>query len=136
MTTPQIESQAGTTEAWVTQLFASIDAKDTDAFVANFADDAVFRFGNADPAQGQAAIRETLAGFFGAIGGLHHDVTGIWRGEWDRGLVLSIETSVTYTRADGSQTPTLPATSTLRIQGDRIQDYRIFVDATPLFAGA
>lgn len=136
MTSSQIESQAGTTEAWVTQLFASIDAKDTDAFVANFADDAVFRFGNAEAARGRAAIRETLAGFFGAIGGLSHVVTGIWRGEWERGPVLSIETAVTYTRADGSKTPTLPATSTLRMQGELIQDYRIFVDATPLFAVA
>jgi ketosteroid isomerase-like protein len=136
MTSSQIESRAGSTEAWVTQLFASIDAKDTDAFVANFADDAVFRFGNAEPAQGRAAIRETLDGFFGAIGGLHHDVTGIWRGEWERGAVLSIETSVTYTRADGSQTPTLPATSTVRMQGELIHDYRIFVDATPLFSTA
>jgi hypothetical protein len=48
--------------------------------------------------------------------------------------VISVETAVTYTRADCSQTPTLPATSTLRMDGELIQDYRIFVDATPLFA--
>jgi ketosteroid isomerase-like protein len=127
------ESRAAT-EAWVAQLFASIDAMDTDAIVAHFADDAMFRFGNAEPARGRTAIREALAGFFGAIGGLEHVVTGVWRGEWERGLVLSVETAVTYTRADGSQTPTLPATSTLRLEGELIQDYRIFVDVTPLFA--
>lgn len=121
-------------ETWVSHLFASIDAMDADAFVAHFADDAVFRFGNGEPAQGRAAVREALAGFFGAIGGLHHVVTGVWRGEWERGPVLSVETAVTYTRADGSQTPTLPATSTLRLEDGVIQDYRIFVDAAPLFA--
>ena len=135
MTAPRTESRTANEDAWVAQLFASIEAMDTDAFVAHFADDAVFRFGNAEPARGRAAIRETLAGFFGAIGGLHHDVTGIWRGEWERGPVLSVETAVTYTRADGSQTPTLPAMSTLRINGEMIHDYRIFVDAAPLFAG-
>jgi ketosteroid isomerase-like protein len=133
MTELRTESSAET-KTWVAQLFATIDAMDTDAFVAFFADDAVFRFGNADPAQGRAAIRETLAGFFGAIGGLRHVVTGIWRGEWERGPVISVETAVTYTRADGSRTPTLPATSTLRMNGELIQDYRIFVDATPLFS--
>jgi hypothetical protein len=134
MTAPRTESQTATDETWVAQLFASIDVMDTDAFVAHFAEDAVFRFGNAEPAQGRAAIRETLVGFFGSIGGLNHLVTGIWRGEWERGTVLSVETAVTYTRADGSQTPTLPATSTLRLDGELIQDYRIFVDASPIVA--
>jgi ketosteroid isomerase-like protein len=133
MTETRTESAAGT-NAWVARVFAAIDAMDTDSVVAFFADDAVFRFGNSEPVQGRAAIREALAGFFGSIGGLNHVVTGVWRGTWERGPALAVETAVTYTRTDGSRTPTLPATSTLRMQGELIQDYRIFVDLAPLFA--
>jgi hypothetical protein len=60
-------------------------------------------------------------------------VTGVWRGQWEHGPVLAVEAEVTYTRRDGSQTPPLPVTSTLRAVDGRIQDYRIFMDPSPLF---
>jgi hypothetical protein len=47
--------------------------------------------------------------------------------------VRSVEAEVTYTRKDGTLTQALPATSTLRMEGDRIKDYRIFADISPLF---
>lgn len=132
---PETRTESGTgTEAWVAQFFATIDAMQPEALAAYFANDAVFRFGNAPPTQGRAAIREALTGFFGGLGGLRHRVTGVWRGQWERGPVLAVEAEVTYTRPDGSQTPALPATSTLRLTGERIQDYRIFMDISPLFA--
>ncbi len=133
MTETRTESRVGT-EAWVTQLFAAIDAKDTDAFLVDFADDSVFRFGNTEPVHGRKAIRDALVGFFDSIGGLQHDLKGVWRGEWERGQVVSVESEVTYTRPDGSRTSALPATTTLRMEGELIRDYRIFVDAAPLFA--
>src|SRR5207249_11722561 len=48
--------------------------------------------------------------------------------------VQSIEAVVTYTRKDGTVTRPLPVTSTLRMRGDLIKDYRIFMDVSPLFA--
>ena len=130
---PETENE---TAAWVAQLFTTVDAMQPEAAAAYFTDDAVFRFGNAPPSHGRRAIQQALAGFFGAIGGLRHQVTGVWRGQWDGGPVLAVEAAVTYTRADGSQTPPLPVTSTMRLAGDRIQDYRIFMDVSPLFAGS
>jgi ketosteroid isomerase-like protein len=121
------------TAAWVAQLFTTVDAMQPEAAAAYFTDDADFRFGNAPPAHGREAIRQALTGFFGMIGGLHHHVTGIWRGQWEQGQVLAVEAEVTYTRSDGSQTPPLPVTSTLRSVDGRIQDYRIFMDPSPLF---
>ena len=47
----------------------------------------------------------------------------------------SMEALVTYTRQDGSTCGPLPVTSTMRMRGGGIQDYRIFMDLTPLFAG-
>ena len=119
---------------WATQLFATIDSMEPDALMPYFADDSVFRFGNAPPASGRSAIRAAVAAFFGEIGGLRHSVTGMWTGRWERGRVLAIEAEVTYTRRDGTRTPALPVTSTLRLEGDLIKDYRIFMDISPLFA--
>jgi ketosteroid isomerase-like protein len=132
-TQTQIETQ---TPEWVAQLFGAVDAMQPEAVAAYFTDDAVFRFGNAPPSHGRRAIQQALAGFFGTIGGLRHQVTGVWRGQWEGGPVLAVEAEVTYTRADGSQTPPLPVTSTMRFAGDRIRDYRIFMDVSPLFAGS
>ena len=122
------------TETWAAQLFATIESMAPDAFAAYFADDGVFRFGNAPPASGRPAIRAAVAAFFGEIGGLRHRVTGVWTGRWELGPVLAVEAEVTYTRRDGTRTPALPVTSTLRLEDDLIKDYRIFMDISPLFA--
>jgi hypothetical protein len=58
----------------------------------------------------------------------------MWSGRWEMGDVHIVESEVTYTRKDGTQTQPLPATSTLRMNGDRIRDYRVFMDISPLFA--
>jgi hypothetical protein len=50
--------------------------------------------------------------------------------------VKSVEAEIVYTRKDGSRTPPLPSTSTIRLKGDLIQDYRIFMDLAPLFSVA
>ena len=41
---------------------------------------------------------------------------------------------MTYTRKDGS-TVTVPVTTIYRGPGDLIDDYRIYIDLAPLFAG-
>ena len=109
---------------------------DAEGFAAAFAPDGSFRFGNAEPVAGREGVRDAVAGFFSTIGGLRHRVTGVWTGAWERGPVRSVEAEVVYTRRDGSVTPPIPATSTLRMRDDLIQDHRIYADLTPLFAAA
>lgn len=41
---------------------------------------------------------------------------------------------VTYARKDGTRTDAIPVTTTIRLSGDLIADYRIFMDISPLFA--
>jgi hypothetical protein len=50
--------------------------------------------------------------------------------------VISVEADVIYTRKDGTRTEALPVTSTIRMQADKIKEYRIFMDISPLFTGA
>ena len=123
-----------TVDPWIVDLFSTIDDMDTAGFADVFAEDATFRFGNSDPAVGRQEIKQAVAGFFSMLDGLTHQITGVWKGHWEGGRVTSVETAVTYTRNDGSVVGPLPATSTIRLDGEEIQDYRIFMDIAPVFA--
>jgi quercetin dioxygenase-like cupin family protein len=121
-------------DRFVTDLFQAVDSLDAKAFTAAFAEGGSFRFGNAAPAIGRQQIEEHVAGFFSMIGGLRHDIQGVWSGAWEGGEVKSVEAMVTYLRTDGTATPPIPATSTLRTRAGLIEDFRIFADISPLFA--
>jgi hypothetical protein len=120
-------------EANIRGMSASVDRMDPDEFASCFTEDGSFRFGNAEPVVGRSAIREAAAAFFSTIDGVHHDIQGIWSGKWEQGEVYSVEAEATYTRKDGSEVK-LPVTSTLRMKGDLVQDWRVFMDISPVYA--
>jgi ketosteroid isomerase-like protein len=49
-------SRTADASPWLRQLFAAVDAKDTQHFVGFLAEDATFRFGNQPAVRGRAAI--------------------------------------------------------------------------------
>lgn len=113
------------------ELFRTIDEMDSDKFVTFLTEDAQFRFGNAPSVIGKAAIRDAVAGFFSTIKSISHNCVNLW--------VVSdnvlYEGEVTYTRHDGS-TLTLPFVNKFKIANDKIKDYFIYIDITPLYAPA
>ena len=123
-----------TPDSWVIDLYRAVDSMDAGTLAKVFTDDGTFRFGNSEPAVGRQQIEQNAAGFFSMLEGLSHEITGVWSGRWGSGEVTSVEAEVTYTRHDGTRTQPLPCTSTLRLEGDQIKDYRIFMDVAPLFA--
>jgi uncharacterized protein (TIGR02246 family) len=118
-----------TDSQWINQLFATIDSKDTDAFVGFLTEDAVFVFGNAQPVSGRAAIRELLVGFFASIRALRHDVTDAWT----LPEVAVAIGQVTYTRLDGSSL-SVPFADVLKMRQGLVSEYLIHVDASRLYA--
>ena len=120
-------------DQWVVDLFRAIDSMDAPTLVKAFAEDGSFRFGNSEPAVGREQVEQSVSGFFSMIGGLSHEITGVWSGSWEGGEVKSVEAEVTYTRHNGTRSQPLPVTSTLRMEDDQIKDYRIFMDVGPLF---
>lgn len=123
------------TQHYLADLFDAVDALDAAAFAERFAADGTFRFGNAPAVAGRRQIEESVAGFFSTIGGLKHEIVGVWSGAWEGGAVTSVETTVTYRRRDATVTA-IPVTSTLRMRGDLIADFRVFADISPVFATA
>jgi hypothetical protein len=124
------------TQHYVADLFDAVDALDATAFAERFTEDGTFRFGNAPAVVGRQQIEESVAGFFSTIRGLKHKIVGVWSGAWESGAVTSVETTVTYRRKDATVTDAIPVTSTLRMRGDLIADFRVFADISPVFATA
>ncbi len=110
-------------------LFQAIDSSDAAAFAEHLDEQAVFRFGNAPPVIGRAAIREAVAAFFGAVRSLSHRVEE----SWSAGDAVICRGDVTYTRHDGSSL-TLPFANIFKLRGGLIGEYLIYADISPLFA--
>jgi ketosteroid isomerase-like protein len=113
----------------VAQVFADIDAFDPDKFVAHLTPDAKFRFGNADPVTGRAAVRDAVAGFFSTIDGLTHHIRNVY----EVGEVVIAQIDVEYRRQDG-KTVTVPNADILVYDGDLVRDWQIYIDIAPVFA--
>jgi ketosteroid isomerase-like protein len=111
------------------KLVADIDSMDAKSFASNLSEDCVLRYANSDEVRGREAIEQAIAGFYGTIGGLRHQV----RNEWSVGDTTILQFDVTYTRLDGREV-TVPAVSIVRSGDDLIDEYRIYVDLAPVYA--
>lgn len=111
------------------ELFAAIDATDTDKFLTFLAPSAVFRFGAAAPAQGHAEIGAAVSGFFTSIAGVRHELTNVI----SDGERWVCEGTVSYTRHDGSGI-SLPFANIFEFDGELISGYRIYIEIGPLYA--
>lgn len=118
-----------TSHEWTPALFASIDAKDTARFQTFLTDDARFRFGNLPEAVGRDAIGAAVDGFFASIAACRHDVKNVWA---PPGHVIC-QGEVTYTRHDASRL-TVPFVNVFAMDGERIRDYLIYIDASALYS--
>ncbi len=115
--------------AWVDDVLAAVDAKDAARFAGFIAPDGVFRFANAEPVRGRAAIESAVAGFFGSIRGCRHELLGYWQ-DADS---CAMRGNVTYQRLDGREL-TLPFANVFTMRGPLIAEYLIYIDVTPLYA--
>jgi ketosteroid isomerase-like protein len=113
----------------VAQVFADIDAFDPDKFVAHLTPDAKFRFANADPVTGRAAVKEAVGGFFSSIDGLTHHVRNVF----ESGETVIVQADVEYRRKDG-KTVTVPNADILVYDGDLVRDWQIYIDIAPVYA--
>lgn len=119
-----------TAPSFIEPLFRTIDRMDSEAFAAFLAEDGVFRFGNGPAAKGREAASEAVGAFFASISGLRHRILGTWV----HPDAIFCQGEVTYTRHDGSAI-TLPFVNVLRMDGnEKIKEYLVYADITPLFA--
>ena len=113
----------------VAAIFADIDAFDPDKFVAHLTPDATFRFANADPVTGRAAVKEAVAGYFSSIAGLTHHILNVY----EVGDTVIAKIDVEYRRLDGKSV-TVPNADILVFDGDLVRDWQIYIDVAPVYA--
>jgi len=111
------------------KVFAAMDALDADKFVAHLTPDVRFRFGNADPVIGRAAVKEAVVGFWTTIDGLTHHIRNLF----EVGDTVIAQIDVEYRRKDG-KTVTVPNADILVYDGDLVRDWQIYIDIAPVFA--
>lgn len=114
---------------WIVELFRTIDRRDADGFMHFLSAAPLFQFGNAPPVEGREAVHAAVAGFFAAIAGIEHRLSGSWQVDdaaFSHGRVA-------YRRHDGSLLE-VPFATVFGLEGGRIREYRIFADTSALFA--
>jgi limonene-1,2-epoxide hydrolase len=117
-------------ERLVRDLFAAVDARDPQRVGGYVTDTVKFRFGSSEAVSGKDALIAASREFSAAIADVHHEITRLW--EPEPGTVVT-ELQVTYRRHDGAEL-TLPCCNIFRILGDLVDDYRIYMDVTPVTA--
>lgn len=114
----------------IREVFQAVDAKDAARFATYLTPDAIFRYANAPVVTGPDAIREAVARFFGAVEALRHDLLAAWTQD----DMVFCKGEVSYVRHDGSKTGPFPFFNLFKMRGDKIAEYLIYVDISPLFA--
>jgi len=109
-------------------VYDAVDSMDETKLAAFLTSDCTFVFGNATPIVGRAAAAEASKAFLSLIASIRHEIDDVWRVN----DVIITRLTVTYTRKD-STSMTFPGVTIWRVKGERIADYRIYIDNTPLF---
>lgn len=117
------------TPTWIQKLMASIDAMDADTFVSFLTEDGQFRYGSNPPTVGKAAIRDGVVAIFSQFKQLQHRLVGTWA----HPDAVFVQGEATYTKHDGSQV-TMPFLNCLKMRGDKIHEYLIYIDPSPMAA--
>lgn len=118
--------------AWHKELFTSIDGMKMDEFLAWFSDGAWLRMGNQDKLVGKEAIEAAIGGFWSSIAGLSHRFVRIT--EADDGLTL-LESNIKYDLLNGSAVEVSCMSVIKRNADGLIDEYIIYGDFAPVFAG-
>jgi ketosteroid isomerase-like protein len=113
-------------DAMVTAMCAAVDRADAEAFGSWFADDAVYRFANAEELIGRAAVVAATEGAAGALPWVRHTVDQVAH------VGDQLFCRFTIATEDRAGTPLhLPCVTVIRIEDDAIADYRVHMDMTP-----
>ena len=87
--------------------------------------------GNSEIVVGRDQIMAWVGAYLGSVAGLRHEVVEEFYGEDTAALRID----VTYTMQNG-ESFTLPAVTRTRIRGDKIVEYFIFMDPSPVVAAS
>jgi ketosteroid isomerase-like protein len=115
-------------DTYIKDMYSVVDAMNGAGLAAMMTENALFRFANIPAVEGKEAITGFLDNFFQSIKGIAHDQLEDWKVDDTRFATGR----VTYTRHDDSKLQ-VPFSVILKMQGDLIDKYLIFLDASELY---
>ncbi|SRR5581483_4782943 len=106
-----------------------LEAADTDiaAFFGFFTDETRFRMANHEIVVGREAIMAWVGEYLGSVAGMRHEILE----EFYNADTAALRVEVTYTMRGGASF-TLPAVTRTRIRGDKVIEYLIYMDPSPV----
>lgn len=125
-----VSTDQASVREWLTHLFAVVDSMDAARFAEYFVADGRFVYGSGAPVSGKQAIGGHVAGFFDSLESIRHTILGATA---TSNQVMG-EVEVTYVFRNGIQA-TLPAFVLLKMEGELIRDYLIYIDPSPVSGG-
>lgn len=114
---------------WYDGILEAVDRKDSEGFVAYLTDDATFKWGANPAVKGNPAIRDYVDAFLAMFEGTRHVLTETL----EKGDTRVCRGEVTYIMQDGREIPT-PFCNVFHMDGEKIRDYLIYIDPSPLNA--
>jgi ketosteroid isomerase-like protein len=115
-------------EQIIVDMFAAADSRDIPKFLRFVTDDVAFRFANAPTVHGHAQVTEGLTALFQMVKKLRHTIVGVHH----FGDVWAAET-VTHLEDGYGRSFSCPACNLMIPRGDRVADYRVFIDISAMF---
>ncbi|MCY1283327.1 SnoaL-like domain protein [compost metagenome] len=113
------------------KIFDDIDSKRMEGFLSLLADDIELTIANNPAASGKEQVRTIVGAFWQSINGLKHHVRHVIKSD-DYAVFESL---VTYTRLDQKEV-IVPCVTVIKLRGELISEWRIYVDASPVFSAA
>ncbi len=111
----------------IEEVFKTADSMNSVAFSELLTKEVKFRFSNGDLWTGRKSVVDGLNYLFSKIVSLRHDIKGVYKD----GDSFAVEAIANYTMIDG-KIISLPVVSVLKYNGNLIDDYRIYMDITPV----
>ena len=115
-------------DTFAVELYSVVDTMDAGRLSTYLTEDSQFRFANIPAVEGRENIRQFLEGFYQTIKSIRHSGIESWWKD-DQCFVTG---KVTYVRPDDFSL-TVPFGVQLKLDGDLIQEWLIFVDNSELY---
>lgn len=116
------------TDNYIKDMYRVVDAMEGAKLAGMMTENGIFRFANIPGVEGREAITAFLDSFYQSIKKIAHSQLEDWQVD-DVRFATGI---VSYTRHDNSSL-SVPFSVILKMQGDLIHEYLIFVDTSELY---
>jgi len=113
----------------IERIVAADERLDARAFVEVLTPAASFAFAGNPPVVGRDAVRGAVENLFANLAALEHTIHASWESE----AMLVYEAEVAYTFRSGANLR-VPYVNVLRLDGESVADYRIYLDPSTLNA--